>query len=173
MTLPDGSVLFYDRGAEYGEYIIGSDGYPEKLSGPQEWRYLICDKSDLVGMKQWGPYGTNEGITDTSIGAGYINTGVMIGKYTGGFGDYFWDEIQFEQEYGFYGFMPSKDELNLMYQNKGVIEGLGVDAFQTDTRYWSSSELISGYAWSQNFSDGIQEGSLKNYSGHCRLIRRV
>ena len=32
MTLPDGSVLFYDRGEEYGDYEIGDDGYQVRLS---------------------------------------------------------------------------------------------------------------------------------------------
>ena len=173
MALPDGSVLFYDRGSTYGEYIIGDDGYPEKLSGSREWRYLICAKSDLEGTKHWGPWGISEDLSDTSIGAGDNNTGAMIGKYTGGFDDYFWDDIQFEMEYGFNCFMPSKDELNLMFQNKAVIEGLGADAFKTDTAYWSSSESDSILAWLQSFVDGYQIDDLKNSMYHCRLIRSI
>lgn len=55
MTLPDGSVLFYDRGEVYGSYHIGNDGYPVRDDGAVDdgsvesanWRYLITLPYDL------------------------------------------------------------------------------------------------------------------------------
>ena len=55
-------------------------------------------------------------------------------------------------------FLPSKDELNLMYRSLKV-RGLG--GFSS-YYYWTSSETPGSYpnrAWSQRFSDGLQEGS--------------
>ena len=63
MVLPDNSILFYDRGEQYGSYSIGEDGYPVRLSSGEDdgsaestyWRYLICDQDDLSNTTfQWG-----------------------------------------------------------------------------------------------------------------------
>lgn len=62
MALPDGSVLFYDRGASYGEYHIDDIGYPVRNDGAVDdgsagslnWRYLICDSANLSERRPWG-----------------------------------------------------------------------------------------------------------------------
>jgi hypothetical protein len=63
--------------------------------------------------------------------------------------------------------LPTKEELNLMYQNlrKKNIGGMG------DNKYWSSSESISDRAWNQYFSDGSQYNSLKNLTLSVRAVR--
>lgn len=189
MALPDGSVLFYDRGDSYGEYRIGEDGYPVRIDGAVDnesgdeltkWRYLICDQSDLDSIgKEWGPYGTDDGLSGASVsqpvGTGLPNTNVMIAKY--GDNDTCWWKLIKEKRdsTGLKWFMPSKDELNLMYENRTVITAQGGDAFRTDadTAYWSSSEYSSYRAWLQEFSTGGQNDSLKVNSYHCRLLRRI
>lgn len=186
MALPDGSVLFYDRGSTYGEYCIETDGYPVRLTsgaddgsaGSQYWRYLICDQHDLDnGTLEWGPYGTDEGMTDykyKDFGYGLPNTNAMIAKYATNT-SYWWKLIKEKRDNtGLDWFMPSGDELDMMYDNKTVITGQGGDAFKTDTYYWSSSEYNSLSAWYQNFSNGDQGNVyFKNNSGHCRLLRRI
>ena len=182
MALPDGSVLFYDRGSQYGEYSIGDDGYPERIDGAvddgsaesQNWRYLICDQHDLDnGTFRWGPYGTNEGLTGTAVGYGLPNTEAMIAKY-GDNNTYWWKSIKEKRDNtGLDWFMPSKDELDMMYDNRTVITGQGGDAFKTDTWYWSSSEYKSNYAWYKNFSTGNQYYNYKDSSYPCRLLRRI
>ena len=47
-------------------------------------------------------------------------------------------------------FLPSKDELNLLYQQKAVVGGFAIDF------YWSSTELGSSGAWLQGFGSGAQ-----------------
>ena len=183
MALPDGSVLFYDRGEQYGNYHIGSNGYPVRNDGAEDdgtatsnnWRYLICDQHDLdSGTLEWGPYGTNEGLTRTAVGYGLPNTNAMLVKYATNT-SYWWRLIKEKRDNtGLNWFMPSKDEIDMMYDNRTVITGQGGDAFKTDTYYWSSSEYYSDYAWNQNFFNGSQyNGNSKNYSYHCRLLRRV
>lgn len=182
MALPDGSVLFYDRGSQYGEYCIGDDGYPRRLSSGEDdwsaesanWRYLICDKSDLEGTKVWGAYGVSEGFTGTAIGYGAPNTTAMINKYPDDTA-YFWNAIGMKiltlnQPW----FMPSKDELDILYDNKDTIPLLGGIALKSD-HYWSSSEYNDNVnnAWYQNFSTGKQDNANKAYEYYCRLIRRI
>ena len=64
-------------------------------------------------------------------------------------------------------FLPSQDELNLMYQNlkKNKLGGL------SDVFYWSSSELSAANAWSQLFGDGTQSGSSRDGGSRVRPVR--
>ena len=76
-------------------------------------------------------------------------------------------------------YLPAKDELNLIYKVKDVINtaidkitaGEGaVTSLDTDGYYWSSSQDISNfYAWHQRFSDGDQH----NYNGYNYSVRAV
>jgi hypothetical protein len=47
-------------------------------------------------------------------------------------------------------FLPSKDQLNMLYSQKTLIGGF------TDDIYWSSTEFDVGEAWVQYFLDGTQ-----------------
>ena len=185
MALPDGSVLFYDRGSQYGEYHIDDTGYPVRLTAGADdssatsnnWRYLICDQHDLDNDTfQWGPYGTNEGMTDVKyedMGYGLPNTNAMIAKHATNT-SYWWRLIKEKRDNtGLDWFMPSKDELDMMYDNRTVITGQGGDAFETDTYYWSSSEVNSTKAWHQHFSNGYQRNLYKNLWYRCHLLRRI
>ena len=185
MQLLDGSILFYDRGTFYGEYKINYSGYPERIDGAvddgsaesQNWRYLICDQHDLDnGTKEWGPYGTDEGMTNskyTNIGYGLPNTNAMLAKYATNT-SYWWKLIKEKRDNtGLDWFMPSQKELDIVYDNRTVITGQGGDAFKTNTFYWSSSEYASNNAWRQDFSTGNQSSPGKNRTHHCRVLRRI
>jgi hypothetical protein len=67
-------------------------------------------------------------------------------------------------------YLPSKYELNLLYQEKDVVGGfpVGINAY-----YWSSNEDSDVFAWAQNFYDGAQYFLYKNqtYSFYVRAIR--
>jgi hypothetical protein len=63
-------------------------------------------------------------------------------------------------------FLPSSDELDELYQNKGVIGGFG------SGWYWSSSEFNHYYTWAQRFSDGAKESiTVKDKTYSVRAIR--
>ena len=51
---------------------------------------------------------------------------------------------------------PIWDELRLLYAQRNVVGGFA------DDYYWSSTESVSRYAWSQNFNYGAQSFSSKN-----------
>lgn len=62
-------------------------------------------------------------------------------------------------------YLPSVDELQILYNNKDVIGG-----FTTGTSYWSSSEVSSDGAYGINFSNGTKVKYYKNGSGRIRPI---
>ena len=62
-------------------------------------------------------------------------------------------------------FLPSKDELNKMYEN---LYSEGVGGFAPD-RYWSSSEYSSFNAWYQYFYNGYQSKNVSKVHGNIRV----
>ena len=62
-------------------------------------------------------------------------------------------------------FLPSEDELNLLYKN------LGTRILATETWHWSSSQTNVRYAWLQSFSDGVQGRGSKSSARSVRAIR--
>ena len=71
-------------------------------------------------------------------------------------------------------YLPSKYELNLMYENIGQGNALGlgnVGGFASDN-YWSSTEFDNFFAWFQNFISGIQNYFSKDYFDfYVRAVR--
>ena len=61
--------------------------------------------------------------------------------------------------------LPTKDELNTLYQNKDKIGGFA------SLLYWSLTDYNQGSAWSQSFHSGSQGNYLKNYSFYIRVVR--
>ena len=77
-----------------------------------------------------------------------------------------WDEAKKECESLGSGWrLPNEDELNTLYQNKDKIGGFA------NNLYWSSTGVVSYYAWFQNFNDGSQYDSDKNDTYYVRAIR--
>jgi len=126
------------------------------------------DQSTVIRKYKWGCYGTEiSGADGTAIGTGYQNTQAILAGCEerpiassvcssltlGGKSDWF---------------LPSKDELNLMYENLYLVVG----GFFTDHVYWSSSETSDYYAWYQDFYNGGQYTNWpKSNSGRVRAVR--
>ena len=136
---------------------------------------LIAAHTDLSAGIRWhagGDPGIYTGTVAKSdgIGAGKTNSTIIIAVQ--GYGDGATYAARICNEYlipsgSIYGdwYLPSKFELNLMYINKYVIDGL------TDNIYWSSTEESNPMAWSQDFTNGAQTASVKNSSYRVRAIR--
>ncbi|MBR2282579.1 MAG: chitobiase/beta-hexosaminidase C-terminal domain-containing protein [Spirochaetales bacterium] len=96
--------------------------------------------------------------TDTKIGSGATNTDSLVDAM--GDNAYYHEDTSSAYaarlcsilEYAGFDdwFLPSKDELNLIYAN------LNIDCFDNDVEYWSSTEGAGNYAWYQNLSSGKQ-----------------
>lgn len=61
--------------------------------------------------------------------------------------------------------LPTKDELNLLYENKEKIGGFA------DDYYWSSTEHDSDFAWGQAFGIGFQSDINKTNNYYVRAVR--
>jgi len=113
------------------------------------------------------------GATATALGTGFANTNTIITIQEGTPTSYAAGLARAYRGGGFDDwYLPSKDELNQLYLNKAVVEGLNVYA------YWSSSENGSFPAWLQVFNDGEtpsnegrQISNGKDYALGVRAIR--
>ncbi len=156
-TGPAGGWIFYDCDADNDSG--NADGL---ISSECGWRYLEAAPADLY--YEYGGFGTIG--SKTAIGKGKANTAAIINKLgAGGYAA----KACWDYEYNDYDdwFLPSKDELNLMYVN---LKNKGIGNFKDDW-YWSSSENDYDDAWKQNFSNGAQNSYGRYGSGYVRPIR--
>jgi hypothetical protein len=104
--------------------------------------------------------------TGTAIGTGQANTTAIVTiQGTGNYAAQLCNDLT-EGGYDDW-FLPSKDELNLMYTNLYL---LGVGGFAADW-YWSSSEANVASAWYQYFYDGGQSYYDEYYYFRVRAVR--
>lgn len=148
---PAGGWIFYDK----GNYDGG-------------WRYLEAAPQDQ-GMAKWGcDEKSIPAAKGTAIGTGKTNTDAIINgcqesdiaakvavNYRGG-GKNDW-------------FLPSIDELSLMYTN---LHKARLGGFNIAHVYWSSSEaMFANTAWIQLFDKDVRDYSDKQYAKKVRAIR--
>ncbi|GHT80488.1 hypothetical protein FACS189467_2740 [Bacteroidia bacterium] len=151
---PAGGIVFYDK-------FNYADG----------WRYLEVAPEETEQVMEWGTRGKQAGGTQTGIGAGKRNT-PNIANFLAKAGEVgraaqFCDLL----EYGGYEdwFLPSKDELNMMYQN---LKQKNLGGF-SNANYWSSSESDSYDSYSQGFGNyGSQDNRTKSNTCRVRAIRQ-
>jgi hypothetical protein len=141
---PAGGFVFHDKG-------VLTNG----------WRYLEAAPND-IGPAQWGVPSTDVSGTSTAAGTGRANTQriVPVLEQAGEDGAaLLCASIDINGHTGW--FLPSKDELNLMYVN---LKAKGLGGFGNGY-YWSSSQSYYDGAWIQRFSDGSQGSSPPRYGG--------
>lgn len=129
---------------------------------------LIVAVSNQSTGAQWGCSGTQISGTNTTLGSGNSNTQAIVGicssstiaaalcnnLISGGYSDWY---------------LPSRDELNKLYSNKGSIGGFA------NASYWSSSQSSTSAttnAISINFGTGVISNNLKTNSFYVRAIRK-
>ena len=149
-TGPAGGVIFYDKGKV-------SDG----------WRYLEAAPSDQSGGIQWYNGRKIDIETGTAVGTGKANTDAIVAAF--GDGSYAAALCKNLTINGFSDwFLPSKDELALMYTNlkKAGLGGFGKDGL------WSSSQFNDNFAaCEQSFSDGNQVYTWESWEYSVRACR--
>ena len=125
--------------------------------------------ADAPAFKTWSPdYVANLGARSTTDGL--ANTLVLeakdpiypAGNYCGtleanGYSDWF---------------LPSKDELNLLYTKRGDLGGFDVTSGYPASYYWPSTEGNIYNAWYQNFNNGVQNYYVKHGAISVRCVRR-
>ena len=166
----DGGIVFYIASTP-----VDLDGDGDLDTG------LVCAIQDQSSSIEWILGGSTQttanGGTSASIGQGQTNTTAMMNQvgYIGGAAavcnDY---SITVNGITYSDWFLPSKDELNQMYQNRETINttaaaNSGSNFF--DYYYWSSTEYDVNSAWGQNFDFGGQTNIPKDYSTKLRAVR--
>ena len=168
---PGGGIIFYH--SEAGFDVYEPDGSVKKC------HYLEVSKFDL-GKISWcsRKYGVDccNITTLTSVGAGRINTFKIIKGYHSG-GTLTKENCAALACHSYSTattkagdwFLPSKDELNLLYQNLG--KRVLLSNTTNDNWYWSSSQTNNDYSWYQSFSDGSQNSNGKYGTFSVRAVR--
>ena len=134
---------------------------------------LIAAPTDQSMGAEWGCLGAMiSGAGGIAIGTGAQNTiDIEAGCSTNGTAA----DICANLTLGGYSdwFLPSKDELNLMYWNIGQGNALGLNNIGGfgPFSYWSSTEYDYQGAWRKDFVDGYQDAIYKNVNYYVRSVR--
>jgi hypothetical protein len=157
MTI-DGLIIENDEvmGDPYGGVVVTTD-----FNG----RTLIAQPTDISGGAEWGCYGTSISGADSTTDGAQNTQDILGGCSTSGIAARLCAESTLNGFNDWY--LPAKDELNVLYQNKGAIGGFSSDSS------WSSSEYSSDFAWSQYFGIGNQSSSSKYNSNRVRCLRSL
>ena len=162
-TGPAGGLVFYEN----PNYSI--DGWRYLEAAPEGWSGTGRDPGYVFGYYRRADGSITTVGTETGIGSGKPNTEALVlamGSsalvYSGGnkttdqyaakiCADF---SITVEEEVYDDWFLPSRDELNLMYLN---LQRNGLGGFYGLYNAWSSSEYSSSLPWSLSFEYGVQQ----------------
>ncbi|MFM2258837.1 MAG: hypothetical protein RLZZ424_770 [Bacteroidota bacterium] len=148
-------------------YILGSKDPGYDVNTQHGFIAATSDQTvPEIGIK-WdkGTY-TNTGATGTAIGTGFSNTNKIIVSQGEPAISYAAGLARAYKGGGYIDwYLPSKDELDKLQNNKGTIDNL------YNFYYWSSSEFDLSKAWFQYFWNGTQSTNVK---GELRpLVRAI
>jgi len=131
---PGGGVVFY----------VDRSGFPCGVDGSEVCTYL--EAAPLASESRLPWYQATPVVTsnDTVVGSGAANSSAFSGAGVDTAVGY---ALAYESGGRSDWFLPSKDELRLLYENKVVVGGFSEDF------YWSSSFNGTGMVWSQGFRD--------------------
>jgi len=173
-TGPAGGIIFYVN----ADHTYGDWTYLEAASS--DIKVGTDDYLHLFGYYRTTDAGTSEMVgTNTAIGTGAANTKALVetmgstayskNNGTEKTGEYAARLCDIHDAGGYADwFLPSKDELNMMYQN---VKTKSLGGF-SDVRYWSSSEADAYYAWGQYYKDGNQFSNYTRlYENRVRPVR--
>jgi predicted nucleic acid-binding Zn-ribbon protein len=135
---------------------------------------LIVTKTNLRDSgTEWGCYTQNIQNTSPAIGTGLNNTKEMLTQCVSAQSIGNWSaKIADQYTTGNFSdwYLPSKDELNLIYQNLHL---KGIGNFSKTVPYWSSTQSSNNAGWAQNFGTGAQIQEIKSGYGGTGAVRAV
>ncbi|HBE40818.1 MAG TPA: hypothetical protein DDW27_06360 [Bacteroidales bacterium] len=143
---------------------------------------LVCAKNDQSTGIRWyaGTYTYTMAIMGQGPFSGEMNTAIIIANQGRGDGSTYaariCSQLQITEGGKTYGdwYLPSYEELDLMYINRATInttaQANGGTAFSTGA-YWSSRENSDSNAYAKNFTSGGQSNLTKNSTNRVRAVR--
>lgn len=143
-----GGVIFYiDGTGQHGLIVSTADLLDNTQSAQISWK----KGSNVV-----------TGATGVAVGTGASNTQKIVNAL-GTKGQYA-ALLCYKYKSGIYKdwYLPSKNELDLLYQQRGV---LGISG-----QFWSSSEASQSKAWDQEFGGGFQFKEPKRFTLNVRAV---
>jgi hypothetical protein len=149
---PGGGIVFFNKGNANGG-----------------WQYLETAASDQSTGIVWGCDGTSIPGTQLTVGSGETNTALIVaGCNEVSYAAKLCNDLVFGGQTDW--FLPSQDELNLMYKN---LYFPNQGNFNISAGYWSSSEYNNTAAYGIILNPNILFGYTgpKNYSPHVRAVR--
>jgi hypothetical protein len=149
-TGPGGGIVFFNKGNTNGG-----------------WQYLESATSDQSTGIAWGCYGTSIPGTQPTVGSGEVNTSLIVaGCNEAGFAAKLCNDLVSGGQSDW--FLPSRDELNLMYENMHLNSQ---GNFNTSAYYWSSTEYVTTNAWPFLFTNGNANTNNKLNTNYVRAVR--
>jgi hypothetical protein len=156
-TGPDGGKIFY----------VSSEGFI-MTDNSQLCHYLEAAPADMAETLAWASSSydsTDIPDTETAIGTGRKNTALILAtdanapaakacmEYSGG------SKIDW--------FLPSKEELNELYNNKVSVGHMGANWYLSSSQYYDYTDS----AWGQYFSKGKPGNYNKSSNSYVRAVR--
>ena len=176
------SVLLVEENTKYkvGDFAQGGIVFWVDETGS---RGLVCAIEDQSPGTRWAYRFIDTHVFGDGLFAGKENTAKIIAAQTAA-GDYdieyaarMCDELVITIDGLAYDdwYLPSRTEVNLMWQNRYVINRTAVSnggrAFESDGLYWSSNERTDNLAWIQVFYSINQHYYFKSDRARVRAIR--
>jgi hypothetical protein len=139
---------------------------------------LVCAKEDHDTYLKYTEEYTHADARGDGPFSGEMNTMLIVAN-SGGGGTYaalICSKLQVTENGKTYGdwYLPSKAELNLMYQNKAIINATALvngGSIFANEYYWSSTDNGWHHAWDQNFLNGTQFSDDKTSTSYVRAVR--
>ena len=171
-----GQYIVVDKNHDLCYYFTGSDYVDESETSS------VINSSNKYGY-EWGGYGIITEINDQSIGSGLLNTNSLIDMklqpYEEGW-NILGDKVEeFRQLYSDKWFVPSLQELDVIYNNKSNLKGLTViDNSKLNPYYWSSCEFDPEYMGRVVHAICLTNGNHHSagkeaHFFRCRLCRQI
>lgn len=130
---------------------------------------LICAENDHGTSAEWGCHGIEiSGADGIVVGTGKQNTAdIVAGCSEAGITAKICSDLILNGYDDW--FLPSKDELNLLYTN---LHHHNLGSFSQDV-YWSSTEESANEAWVQDFSSGGHQGPASKTHAVSHPVRAI
>lgn len=198
-VLADGSVIYYDRGSNYGQYNLTdgvitrvSDGMDNGSPSSSNWRFLIISQTVYSGIRISNVLFTNENNIgmqngwEKDIGYGYQNTNNMLEMAELTATNCILPKIhQKRQNDGYNWFIPAGIEVEYMFLIKNELSKFNINLltavltsnikYQLSTQdYYSQGYGEMGFYNGYNIS--ILDDDLVSFSGYVGcvpLVRRI